>query len=179
MPKSTSISCCDTPNQTVAQAVGEIGLNDVERFRRGIVSSSNLAAFQWSQFPEIQNVPAVALHLLFFLTHLNDRFDFAILWTDHEQHPFMLRVSFKECGIILFIYSLLDRCIAAFAIINFFIDKRGDSLSAICSHFARHPPKYTTGIPRPLCLFHFDVRAEFGSFPHLNSIAFINKLSEG
>lgn len=38
MPKSTSCSCCDAPNQ----AVGEIGLNDVERFRHIFLSSHQL-----------------------------------------------------------------------------------------------------------------------------------------
>ena len=42
MPKSTSSSCCDAPNQAVAKAVGEIGLNDVERFRRIFLSSHRL-----------------------------------------------------------------------------------------------------------------------------------------
>src|SRR5207244_5856915 len=69
--------------------------------------------------------------LILFPTHLNDSFDSAILWTDHEKHPLMLWVSFKESGIILLIYALLDPCITTFAIINFFMDKSGYSLSAI------------------------------------------------
>jgi hypothetical protein len=69
--------------------------------------------------------------LILFLTNINDSFDSAILWTDHEKHPLMLWVSFKESGIVLFIYALLDPGIATFAIINFFADKSGYTLSAI------------------------------------------------
>lgn len=44
-----------------------------------------------------------AKQLLLFLTHRNNSFNAAILGTDHEKHPLMLRVSFKERGIILLI----------------------------------------------------------------------------
>src|SRR2546426_1457280 len=69
--------------------------------------------------------------LILFLTNLNDSFDSAILWTDHKKHPLMLWVSFKESGIILIIYALRDPGIVTFAIINFFTDKSGYTLSAI------------------------------------------------
>jgi hypothetical protein len=42
MPKSTSCSCSDDSNQAVAKAVGEITLNDVERFRHIVLSSHRL-----------------------------------------------------------------------------------------------------------------------------------------
>jgi len=73
-----------------------------------------------------------ANQLLLFLTHLNNSFNSAVfLWTDHEKHPLMLWVSFKERGIILLIYGLLDRRIATFGIIKVLLDKRDDRLSAI------------------------------------------------
>ena len=72
-----------------------------------------------------------ANQLLLFLTHLNISFNYAILWTDHEKHPLMLWVSFKELGIILFIYGLLDRRIATFGIIIVLLDKRDNGLSPI------------------------------------------------
>lgn len=47
--------------------------------------------------------PRGTKRLFLFLTNLDDSFDFAILWTDHEKHPLMLWVSFKERGIIFLI----------------------------------------------------------------------------
>ena len=42
MPKSTSCRCSDDSNPEVAKAVGEIKLNDVERFRHFVLSSHRL-----------------------------------------------------------------------------------------------------------------------------------------
>src|SRR2546430_10256362 len=95
------------------------------------VCSSDLLLFWMVQKELFSHTLRCTNKLILFLTNLNDSFDSAILWTDHKKHPLMLWVSFKESGIILIIYALRDPGIATFAIINFFTDKSGYTLSAI------------------------------------------------
>ena len=54
--------------------------------------------------------------LFLFPANLDCRFDLTIFWTDHQQHPLVLRSSLKQRGIII-VLAFLDRGIAAFAIV--------------------------------------------------------------
>jgi hypothetical protein len=100
------------------------------------------------------------------------------LRTDHLQHPLVLRGPFKECGKIFIVRVLPNGRVAAFAIIDRFMDERGHSLRTIDSHEARHSPKYPSLIQRPLHSLDRDARTQRRSLPDLNTVTFIAELGE-
>jgi hypothetical protein len=121
---------------------------------------------------------ASASDLLFFLADLYDGLDAPILRADHLKHPLVLRSPFKECGEIFVVRVLSDGRVAAFPIIDPFMDERGHSLRAIDSHEARHPPKYPPLIERTLNPLDCDARTQRRSLFDLHTVTFIAELRE-
>ena len=120
----------------------------------------------------------IGIDLFFFLADRHDRLQAPILRTDHLKHPLVLGSSFEEGGKIFVIRVLHRGRVAAFTVIDRFMDERGNSLRAIDPHGARHFPEYRTlieGTPDP---FDTDARTQPGSLFYLNMVGFIAKLCE-
>ena len=116
---------------------------------------------------------------LFFLpANLHRRFHSTVSRTDHEEHSFVLLGSPKERGIVFVISTFLDRGLTAFAVVQGFKDKCGDSLCTIRSHLTGDSPIDVLWIKSPFRFFQDDVRTKLRALGHLDILAFIHELSE-
>jgi hypothetical protein len=125
-----------------------------------------------------QRGQGMGIGLVFLLADLHDGLDAPVLRTDHLKHPLVFGSPFKECGKIFVVRVLPDGRIAAFPIIDLFMDERGHRLRAIDSHEARHSPKYLPLIGRTLNPLGCDARTQRRSLFDLDTVTFIAELGE-
>lgn|SRR6185312_10898197 len=125
-----------------------------------------------------QRGQGIGIGSLSLLADFHDGLHGPILGTDHLKHPRVVRSPFKECGKIFVVRVLSDGRVAAFTVIDRFMDARGYSLGAVDSHGARHSPKYLPLISSTLGSLDCVARTQRRSLFDLNTVTFIAELGE-